>query len=127
MVPIELPYRPNPLNRPRVLVALKGPALLIPFVMLVDSGADVSVVPWGLGRRLGFHEAEGEATLSIRGIGGNVEARRRSLDVSFGTSGALEIPVLWAALETPPILGRKGIFDRFRVEFDECSQVIHFR
>lgn len=125
MAGIALPYQPDLAQRPYILVTLKGPERDIPFVMLVDSGADTSLIPWSLGEQLGFRESRQDPVRSIRGVGGNVEARRRRLQVLIGVH-AVEIEVLWAVLETPALLGRKGVFDRFVVAFDQRGQAIRF-
>ena len=124
---IELPYRPNPANQPIVYVFLRGPERSLTAGMLVDSGADSSVIPWSLGIHLGFRETAEEHVRTVTGIGGGIQVRPRRLQMTLGAAGPeLEIETLWAAVETPVLLGRKGIFDRFRVEFDQRAGKLRF-
>jgi hypothetical protein len=125
---IELSYHPHSSKRPYIVVRLITERATVPFVMLLDSGADTSLIPWGLGRKLGFEESPGEAIRSVSGVGGHIDARERTARVRLAPAEEpLEIKVLWASLETPALLGRAGIFDRFRVEFHQMAGLIRLR
>ena len=89
-------------------------------VALVDSGADCSVLPRGLAEILNV-DLSGPQQDSF-GFGGKIICiqSKVSLLLSQGHEKVhLEIPILVSPDDNcPPILGRAGFFDVFRVTFD---------
>ena len=126
MVSVDLPYQESDAHAPYVRLTVRGPVHSAPILMLVDSGADKSMISWKMGLYLGFAEEAGERLASTRGVGGSLQVRQRRMDVTLG-NGRFQIPVLWAGVEMPALLGREGIFDRFRVEFDQGAGIVRFR
>lgn len=95
--------------------------------MLVDSGADVTLVPWSLGQHLGFQAKPSERIHSVVGVGGQIQVRSRRLRVALGEGGPVVVmDVQWSAVEVPGLLGRRGIFERYRVEFDQSARKVRF-
>ncbi len=58
-------------SRPLLPVTLKEPGSTVESLALVDSGADVNVLPWSLGLRPGLAWNPNKATLRVLGITGH--------------------------------------------------------
>jgi hypothetical protein len=120
------PYRGEPsaavgiILRPVASVLLSTSAATLEVAMYIDSGADMTLIPFRLGRALGFRQRPSDRIVELSGIGGAGvpyavrRARMRIGDIS------LKIRLAWALIEeVPPLLGRLDIFPRFRIIFDE--------
>lgn len=94
--------------------------------MLVDSGADLTLIPYQVGLYLGF-EMRQEEVDEMRGIGDTVVPyvlREATLQMD---SHELGIRLGWALIEEVPIvMGRLDVFDHFRVEFDQLERAVRF-
>ena len=97
----------------------------IPFVPYIDSGADITLLPFSLGIKLGFEPTKDIMNLhGVRGIGLPVEIRKVKMRIG---NVELEPRVAWALVEeAPPLLGRLDIFDRFNIIFREKEGKITF-
>ncbi len=97
----------------------------LPFVPYIDSGADITLIPFSLGIKLGFEPSKDIIDLhGVRGIGLPVEIRRVKMRIG---DVELEPRVAWALIEeAPPLLGRLDIFDRFNITFKEREGKIIF-
>ena len=86
---------------------------------LIDSGAYISAMPAGDAVMLGINAAEGEKTL-ISGIGGKpVRGWKHTITVFFKNEKT-RIPMVFLDLDdSPRVLGRSGVFDRYTVVFEE--------
>ena len=62
---MRFPY--DTAQRPSLPIALSGPGGKIELTALLDSGADVNVLPWSLGRELGLVWNPNKATLRLSG------------------------------------------------------------
>ncbi len=96
--------------------------------MLVDSGADISVISYEIGLALGLQVAEGEIFKNAAGIGGVISYALRQ--ISFTIDGhELAAPVAWVQNQYTKdiILGREIVFDQFNVEFKQADEEIIFR
>ena len=108
--------------RPDLPVVLTGPAGSIRASMLLDSGADISMVGLGLARALGLDLSTRDR---VFGVSGSTNVFRSSVLVEVlvptGRTPALRIP-LWvptkAGLPPEPILGREVFFQENEVTFD---------
>lgn len=87
--------------------------------LVIDSGASISALPRSDAVAFGI-EAEGGIPLTVSGIGGApVSGWKHDLSIRLGTQNLL-IPIVFLDHPLAPrVLGRKGIFDRFLVLFDE--------
>ena len=95
--------------------------------MLVDSGADTTLIPRSVGKGLGFKIHEGEDIFSLGGISGAVPVVYRKLTIRLGEI-ELKIPVAWAMDENVPLLlGREVVFEKFDIEFRQAERKIIFR
>ncbi len=97
----------------------------LPFVPYIDSGADITLIPFSLGIKLGFEPSKDIMDLhGVRGIGLPVEIRRVKMRIG---NMELEPRVAWALIEeAPPLLGRLDIFDKFIITFREKEGKIIF-
>jgi len=97
----------------------------ISFAPYIDSGADITLIPYTLGLKLGFEISKDIVNLhGVRGIGLPVEIKRVKMRIG---DMELEPRVAWALIEeTPPLLGRLDIFDKFNITFKEKEGKIIF-
>ena len=127
---IVFKYKKNEsgISRPVADIKLKVNNLEVGVAMYIDSGADISMIPRGTGELLGFQKAPGEKIKEMHGIaGGGVPYLEKEVVMIFGKKN-LKIKISWALIEeVPPLLGRKDIFSRFRITFDEARDVIEFK
>jgi hypothetical protein len=95
--------------------------------MLVDSGADISLIPFAVGVDLGMRQRSGEPVCYLRGAGGRVPVLPRRVTLRIGDH-PLRTQVAWVQDSSPLlILGRSGVFSRFSVEFREFERTTVFR
>lgn len=114
-------YRPN-----AVVKLINGDRYLVSN-MLIDSGADVSVIPKTEGEALGFKIEEGEKVEDINGIGGQIPVVNRVITFNIGCEN-LTAKIAWALVDDiPPIIGREDIFDVFDIEFRQREKKVKFQ
>ena len=120
----------NDTKKPIVKLTLFGNNQMpIDVIALLDSGADVSVIPKGLAEYLNLKLGHKDIS---KGIGGeiaiwnsslNVGIRRRHEDYIFNN-----IPVQVAEDDSIPIiLGRAGFFNKFIISVDEKNQRVRLK
>jgi hypothetical protein len=96
--------------------------------MLVDSGADISIIPKWTGEDLGLQIAESEYIEKAEGVNGTVDYVIRNL--TFDIDGHIfKAPVGWIQTEgvDDVLLGREVVFDIFDVEFKQAEELILFK
>lgn len=92
----------------------------------IDSGADVTLVPFSLGHLLGLKKGNSSVE-RIGGIGGSIGIVYKSCRIKIGEK-ELGINVAWAQTEDiPPLLGREDIFDEFEISFRQKQREIIFQ
>ncbi len=97
--------------------------------MLVDSGADMCLIPQWLGIVLGLTLSKGEPTNEAFGIGGSIKYVTRNLRYIIDDVLVEHVPTAWMQNEEieDSILGREVIFDRFDIEFKQADEQIIFK
>lgn len=112
---------------PNYLVTLKHKDKKINSMMLVDSGADFSVISNKSGIDLGFKLAESEQKLIAYGIGGTVEYVLRRIQFNINDFN-FYAPVAWLQSRdnNEMILGREVVFDLFDITFKQADEKIIF-
>jgi len=122
--PRDYPYI---VKQPNAVVKVFHEGNAVSLDMIIDSGADVTLIPKEIGEDLGF-EIESEREIkTIAGIGGTIPIVYRELELRIG-SEKFTAEVGWALEEgVIPILGRKDVFDRFHIEFLQDVEVVRFR
>jgi hypothetical protein len=104
--------------RPIALVHLIGPRKQGFFEFLIDSGADITSIPFDAGRYLGFRLKSNELVYSMGGIGGNIGYVIRNVEIILARRHS-EIRVAWTlSAKTPYILGQLDVFEQFRIELN---------
>lgn len=73
--------------RPNAIVKLINGDRYIVSNMLIDSGADISIIPKTEGEALGFRIEEGEKIEDISGIGGQIPVVHRTINFNIGQEG----------------------------------------
>ncbi len=129
---IEFPWWPyesivGTIYKPVAKVELRGPRASLDSHMLIDSGADISIIPLATGEYLGFRRIEGEPELDIYRGGRRVSCLVRQVEMTIGEF-SFTAPVGWAqVIDTTRILGRYGVFQHFSIEFREHERKTIFR
>ena len=92
----------------------------------LDSGADITLIPFGLGRMLGFQIDESNVKV-LGGIGeGRVSVCIVTGKVRIGTK-EFNARIGWAFdNKVPTLIGRLDIFDKFNITFREKEGRIIF-
>jgi Retroviral aspartyl protease. len=110
--------------KPIIPVTIIGAKRSVNVFMLLDSGADLSLIPYSVGEAIGL-ELDIENRSEVQGIGeGSVAYILSQVRIKIGD---VETPVRigWALIEEVPlILGRLDIFQKFSVEFREFENKI---
>ena len=110
--------------RPVARVILQHQDKTVIFFPYIDSGADVTLIPRSIGEALGLGLEKSDIE-ELAGVGeGKVAVVRRQVTMSVGST-SFDCEIAWALIEeVPPLLGRKGVFDRFSVEFREWERKV---
>lgn len=109
---------------------LSKSSMSIEFIALLDSGADVSIIPKDVAELLGIDLTK-EKDIS-RGLGGEIEVINTKININIKKgheSYDLTIPVQVALNGTaiPVILGRAGFFDKFKITFDQANEIVSLK
>ncbi len=129
---IKFKYQSEPSNlgeilRPVADVMLESNGLKVEVFMYIDSGADITMIPFRFGKALGFKQNPSDEIFEIKGVsGGGVPyiVKRTKLILN---GKKLNIRLAWALIEEVPLLlGRMDIFSKFKVIFNERQKSIVF-
>ena len=95
--------------------------------MIVDSGADFSIISLKAGHDLGYALADEEHILVGQTICGIVEYVLRQIEMTIDGQ-TLMIPTAWIQnnIADVMLLGREVVFDKFNVEFRQADEEIIF-
>ena len=110
--------------KPIIPLTIIGPRRKIKVFAILDSGADISMIPYSVGEVIGL-ELDMSTRSEIQGIGEGSVPYVLS-EVRFQIRDA-EIParIGWALIEEVPfILGRLDVFQKLAVEFREFENKI---
>jgi len=116
----KVPLESGTAFRPILTCRLSGPSVTVPAEMLLDSGADSSIVGRALAETLGLALTR---THGGRGVSGRVPVRRSRIvvEIRHGTEwlSPISVPVEVPVRGAPPlaILGREGVFEVFDILF----------
>ncbi len=128
---VILPVRLRSVSRhewlPNYQVNLKHKKFVINTTMLVDSGADFSLISQKAGQDLGYALADGEQVLLAQTVGGTVEYVLRNVEMTIDEHSFMA-PVAWLQNNTTDVmlLGREVVFDKFNIEFRQAEEEIIF-
>jgi len=128
----SLPRKDGPPRKtPTIPVTFIGPEDSIDIMAILDSGADISVLPMEVGEQLGLDLAKNRSPCS--GIGGEVDTAENHVRVRISQGHenyTFEIPVkvvLDPKASIPVLIGRDGFFEKFEITFDEKRARISFK
>lgn len=108
--------------RPLIDIILQSKVATIEVSMYLDSGGDISLIRYRLGKVLGFRKESTDRLESLGGIGGRIHYIRKSIIFILGGRELLG-EVAWSQTEAVPLLiGRKHIFNHFQITFDEAKE-----
>lgn len=94
--------------------------------MYIDSGADVTMIPLRAGRDLGF-VYNPERIFKMRGISGSLSCILEKAELGIGER-KIVADITWAMSDNAPfLLGRRHIFENFRIIFEEVKRKIFFQ
>ncbi len=131
MTKIEFDYRKEissvlgEIYRPIAKIQLKGDKGWISEFMYVDSGADFTLIPYRLGKFLGFIHEDGEIH-EIHGINGTVPVVFKTISTKLGNH-EFQMRAAWSQLEDVPLLlGRLDVFDQFDITFRQNNKKVIF-
>jgi len=114
-------------NRPYAFVEIRYGEQSNRERLLVDSGADFTVIRKNIGLALGFSLEENEEIKELGGIGGGIPAVFREVEMVIGEY-RFSAKIAWALVENIPlILGQKDVFDHFNIEFRKSNRQVVFR
>lgn len=120
---LRVPYTPARTERGDAHLRPQPPIMLrygirsVETVGLVDSGADVNVLPYHVGVELGAEWSAGLPALHLSGNLARYEARGIVLDALIGSLPPVRLAFAWTRAEQVPlILGQVNFF----AEFDVC-------
>ena len=93
---------------------------------LIDSGADITCLPYDLGIYLGLEKYPQEMFLVAYGFGGEVSYFQRQIPIKID-GHKIYIPAAWIqGADTELIIGRAVVFDCFDITFRQHSKKIEF-
>jgi hypothetical protein len=97
--------------------------------MLVDSGADLSLIPFWLGELLGLSVSLGEPLIEAFGVGGSTFYVVRNLSFTIDGHTIHNVRTAWVQDDKIEdlLLGRDSVFDAFDVEFKQAEELILFK
>lgn len=120
----------NGLKKPTIEVSLKGRASYNQSVIgLLDTGADISVIPKGVADFLNLKLGK-ETTAN--GIGGEIKVWDSHVDMKISQKNETyqfkDIPIQVSEDDTMPIIfGRNGLFEKFEIIIDESKEKVKLR
>ncbi|MEG3845437.1 DUF5678 domain-containing protein [Microcoleus sp. herbarium19] len=96
--------------------------------MLVDSGAELSLITKQLGEDLGLSRTAREIISKAEGVGGSIEYLLRDIEMELD-GHIFTAPVAWAQTDfcEEILLGREVVFDLFDIEFKQAEETIIFK
>lgn len=84
---------------------------------LADTGADVNVLPWTVGRDLGLVWNASKATLRLAGVAAGANAMPVLIEAAIGNLPSVTLAFAWCESDAVPlVLGQTNFF----MEFDVC-------
>lgn len=99
------------------------------FDALVDSGAFAMVLPYAIGKRLGFDKGKAEKLLEAFGVASSIKGYLRQVDLEIDDQEYEGITTLWCdkGYDTNTLLlGRADIFKLFTIVMDESDDLVEF-
>ncbi len=114
---------------PKITIFIKTAFGFEPLTFLVDTGADVSMLPRSWAERLGIKLKDLPSHHMLNASGKEVKVCRGEMTIKLQkNSEELTISCTFAASDkVPPLLGRLGIFENFTLEFSHRKKTVSFK
>ncbi len=114
--------------RPLARVTMINGAKKITQEMYIDSGADITLIPFSVGSAMGFEIGKAEEIKQIGGVGGSkISVVIRKIPMRIGEK-EFECRIAWCLSEdVPMLLGRMDVFREFEILFTEREESVIFR
>jgi Aspartyl protease len=128
ILPIRIRSLKNNKWQPDYPIELSTSKITEKLTILVDSGADITVIPKWTGEDLGLKVDENDYIEKAEGVNGTVDYIIKNL--TFNIDGhTFKAPVGWVQTEEVEdiLLGREVIFDLFDIEFKQAEETIIFK
>lgn len=112
---------------PVIPIGIEYKGQLIKYEALIDSGADMNLLPWSIAELFGFKKEEADI-MSIHGISGD-PLKAYFFKIIIVVGGTIRHAVECGFSENLPeinwgFLGQKGFFNNYRIEFDYQKEAI---
>lgn len=115
------------LIRPIIPISLKSGGKSLRYEALIDSGADFSIFPTEIAKKLGVNLKKARKVYFSSATGDSVEGAIGEIKIDIGEK-AFETYIVFADLaEQTGILGQYGFFDKFIVKFDLVKEEIELK
>ena len=129
MTEIIFDYKPLPTSKSKIYplakIDLQFEDKKRTFWPIIDSGANVSIFPKGVGDALGI-DFEGEPE-PVEGVMGTFLGYSHYVEILLGDyKEPISVRALFLMGEPYPLLGREGLFDKFDVLFQERLKKVVF-
>ena len=130
---IEFDWRAFPssnfgmIYRPVALVTINGPVQSMISEFLIDSGADITSIPYEAGKYIGLTLKPDDRIMHLGGVGGSIPYILRKIQIIIGTH-QFSARIAWTISETMPyLLGQLDVFEQFHIEFrkNELKTILH--
>lgn len=109
---------PPPTLRPMLPITLSNGTVSLNELGLVDSGGDVSILPYDLGRQLGLNWSSQPPIPLVGGILKGVPVRGAILDAAVHTFPKVRLGFVWIQKnDIPLVLGQMNFFLEFDCAF----------
>lgn len=110
--------------RPLIEFQIKTKIGWITVMGYLDSGADMTLLPLSFAKALGIR-IEDEQVKEIRGIGDSaVSVIIKEVEIKIGDENLKANVGIALIEEVPYLLGRKDVFNKFRIIFEEYNKKI---
>lgn len=115
-------------KRPVADVVLQSVGFKIEAALYIDSGADITMIPLGMGKALGLRRHPEDEIREIKGVSGVCVPYILKKIVLILDGKRLIVRAAWVLVEEVPLLmGRLDIFPKFKITFNEKKETISFR
>ncbi|MCY3796531.1 MAG: hypothetical protein OXG84_01900 [Chloroflexi bacterium] len=120
---INRQYATDGRARPFLPVSLRTGHHSVQSLALVDSGADMNVMPYDVGIELGGIWDEQQEIVGLSGIAGQVESRAIVVALAIGNWPIINMGFAWTReADVPVILGQISFFSHVNICFMRSSQ-----
>ena len=120
-------YNPDGDIHPFVPVILRHRNRSLQTLALVDSGADMNVIPFHIGMELGLSWERTANDFELHGLAEILAAKAVAVDLEIGSWPTLRMAFAWSRQdETPVILGQWNFFGEVDVCFSRSQGLMTF-